>query len=236
MCELPKRSLRSSLDPARVVLGLLAIGAIVAGVMLPNLLQGPPFGDGLQKTVLIGGGLLTLVTAVFMPAVREVQLGLSPSVKLASALKDREAEFLSVFERQKGDMEYCAHLLCEDPELARQLLAAAWSQSTLAWKGPITPQLRIYTLCVFVHMLQSHEHWTKPTPKPPTKKVPPKKPVTPLAALPIGERVTVVLHEFANLTVAEIAGMTDQETPKVAASLAHAEATVARLALNRGRP
>lgn len=233
MCELPKRRLRSFFSPARLVLGLLALGAVAAGVMLPNVLPNPPFGDGLQKAVLIGAGLLTLVTAVFMPAVREVELGLSPSVKLSSAIKDREAEFLSVFERQKGDMEYCAHLLCEDPELARRLLVAAWSQSTLAWKGPITPQLRVYTLCVFVHMLQSHEHWARPAAP---KARPKKAPASPLAALPIGERVTVVLHEFANLTIAEIAGMTDQETTKVAASLSHAEATVASLALNQGRP
>jgi len=228
MCELPKRRWRSSLTPLRLVLAVLAVAAIVAGWLVPDLLSALP----------IGAGLLTFAVAVLMPAIREIELGASPSIKLAPALKDREDELRSVFERQKGDMEYCAHLLCDNAETARSLLEAAWSQSTNAWKGPVTPQLRVYTLCVFVELLKKHEHWlqsregkTKGTKGPKTKNGKP-----PLARLSFDERVAVVLHVFANLTVGEIAGMTDRPALEVGKSLAAAEEKTNRLALEEGRP
>lgn len=223
MCELPKRRWRSSLTPLRLVLAILALAAIVAGWLVPDLLSAVP----------IGAGLLTLAVAVLMPAIREIELGASPSIKLAPALKDREDELRSVFERQRGDMEYCAHLLCDNPETARRLLEAAWSQSTNAWKGPVTPQLRVYTLCVFVELLKKHEHWLQSRAGQ-TKK--PKAGKSPLARLPYDERVAVVLHVFANLTVGEIAGMTDRPALEVGKSLAAAEEKTNRLALEEGRP
>jgi hypothetical protein len=130
-------------------------------------------------------------------------------------------------------------LLCDNPETARSLLEAAWSQSTNAWKGPVTPQLRVYTLCVFVELLKKHEHWlqspegrNKGTKEPRGRKN--GKP--PLARLPYDERVAVVLHVFANLTVGEIAGMTDRPALEVGKSLAAAEEKTNRLALEEGRP
>ncbi|UVJ40755.1 hypothetical protein [Arthrobacter sp. CJ23] len=222
---MPKRRLRSSLNPVRLVVGVLALAAVAAGWLLPELTSAIP----------IGAGLLTLVAAVLLPAVREIEFGLSPSFKLSPAIKDREAELRSVFERQKGDLEYCAHLLCDDPETARQLLEAAWSQAASAWKGPVTPQLRVYTLCVFVHMLQKHERWLQPHGAESKKKK--RSPATsPLAALPPSERMVTVLHEFAGLTIGEIAGMTERTTPEVTRSLALASSVTGRLPLEEGRP
>lgn len=230
MCELPKRRLRSSLNPVRLVTALLALGAVVAGWLVPGLLSAIP----------VGAGLLTLAAAVLMPAIKEVEFGLSPNIKLSPALKDREAELRSVFERQKGDMEYCAHLLCDDPDTARQLLEAAWSQATTAWKGPVTPQLRVYTLCVLVQMLRKREQWLRPRGgargEMESGRVGGSPDASPLAGLPQQERAVVVLHEFANLTIAEIAGMTGDAPAVVGKTLAHARAMSAGLSLEEGRP
>lgn len=223
MCEIPKRRWRSSITPLRLVVTVIALGAMGAGWLVPDLLSALP----------VGAGLLTLAVAVLMPAVREIEFGLSPNIKLSPALKDRQAELRSVFEQQKGYLEYCAHLLCNDPDTAKGLLEAAWSQATTDWKGPVTPQLRMYTLCVFVQLLKHHERWFPPPP-PPRKRA--QLSQNPLAALPLEERIAVVLHEFANLTVAEIAGMTEQAAVTVAKALAHAETTTARYSLEQGKP
>jgi DNA-directed RNA polymerase specialized sigma24 family protein len=193
------------------------VAVVAAGWLLPELVSAIP----------IGAGLLTLVAAVLLPAVKEIEFGLSPGFKLSPALKDREAELRSVFELQKGDLEYCAHLLlCRNPEAARELLEAAWSQAAAAWRGPVTPQLRVYTLCVLVRLLRKHEEWTRPlhgdgthgdgTPLPVATDV--------LASLGIDERVVVVLHEFANLSFAEIAGITGMAMADVLGSWAAAHA------------
>ena len=211
MCELPKRRFFPSLNPLRLVLSVLAVAVVAAGWLLPELVSAIP----------IGAGLLTLVAAVLLPAVKEIEFGLSPGFKLSPALKDREAELRSVFERQKGDMEYCAHLLCDNPETARELLEAAWSQAASAWRGPVTPQLRVYTLCVLVRLLRKHEMWMRPSGG---GAAPPLPGAGPLASLTFDERIVVVLHEFANFTFAEIAGMTDRTTPEVTGAMSHAAA------------
>lgn len=224
MCELPKRRLRSSLNPVRLVVGLLALAAVAAGWLLPELTSAIP----------IGAGLLTLVAAVLLPAVREIEFGLSPSFKLSPAIKDREAELRSVFEQQKGYLEYCAHLLCDDPETARRLLEFAWSQAASDWKGPVTPQLRVYTLCVLVHMVRKHEIWVK---KDEVSGIMTEAPAaSPLAALPPDVRIATVLHEIAGLTIAEIAGMAERTTAEVTGSLALAAATIGGLPLEEGQP
>lgn len=231
MCELPKRRWRSSITPLRFLIGVLALGAIVFGWLAPTF----PWGIslGIQSAVIMGAGFLALAVAVFMPAVREVELGISPTVKLGPALSNRQAELRSVFEQQKGDLEYCAHLLCDDPEEARRLLEAAWSRVAGSWKGPVTPQLRVYTLCVFVEKLRKYELWLQSQGG---KKKHPKAGRSLLGRLPHEQRVAVVLHEFANLTVAEIAGITDRPAVEVGKSLALAEARTNKLAVEGGKP
>ena len=211
MCELPKRRFLPSLNPLRLVLAVLAVAVVAAGWLLPELVSAIP----------IGAGLLTLVAAVLLPAVKEIEFGLSPGFKLSPALKDREAELRSVFESQRGDMEYCAHLLCQNPDTARELLEAAWSQAASAWRGPVTPQLRVYALCVLVRLIRKHETWTRPAGG---SGAPPLPDAGPLARLALDARIVVVLHEFANLTFAEIAGMTGRTTPEVTGALTQAAA------------
>ncbi|MFK0007316.1 sigma factor-like helix-turn-helix DNA-binding protein [Paenarthrobacter sp. NPDC090520] len=192
----------------------------------------------IQAAVLMGAGFLALAVAVFMPMVREVELGLTPSVKLGPALKDRQAELRSVFEQQKGDLEYCAHLLCGDPETARRLLEASWSQAASAWKGPASPLLRVYTLCLLVEKLRKEDLWLRGSPRQNRKgKLPrPKVDKGPLGVLSPGERIVVVLHEFANLTVHEIAGLTNQPVTRVRQLLTGATAKTNQPALEDGRP
>lgn len=231
MCEVPKRRWRSSITPLRLVIGVLALGVIAFGWLAPAYPWGFPVG--IQAGVLIGAGFLALAVAVFMPIIREVELGLTPTVKLGPALKDRHAEFRSVFEQQKGDLEYCAHLLCGDPEQARRMLEAAWSQASGAWKGPVTPQLRVYTLCLYVEILGNYRKWLL-TAEGRTKH--PKRDRSLLAGLTHDQRVAVVLHEFAKLTVTEIAGITGRKPAEVGKELAEAGARTRHLALETGTP
>ncbi|MEV7606388.1 hypothetical protein AB0N65_13190 [Paenarthrobacter sp. NPDC089322] len=220
MCELPKRRWRSSITPLRLVITVIALATIVAGGLLPEFLSALP----------VGAGLLTLAVAVLMPAVKEIDFGLSPNIKLSPALKDRQAELRSVFEQQKGYLEYCAHLLCDDPGVTKELLEAAWSEVTITWKGPVTPQLRIYTLCVFVQLLRRHMKWFRP-PKPTRQRIE----ENPLAALALEERIVVVLHEFASLTVGEIAGLTALPATHVGKALARAERITGHASLEGGK-
>jgi hypothetical protein len=214
----------------RFLIGVLALGAIVFGWLAPTF----PWGIslGLQSAVIMGAGFLALAVAVFMPAVREVELGISPTVKLGPALSNRQAELRSVFEQQKGDLEYCAHLLCDDPGEARRLLEAAWSQVAGTWVGPVTPQLRVYTLCVFVEKLRKYEQYVLGRPL----DVPPADSRNLLGRLPYHQRVAIVLHEFANLTVAEIAGITGRTAAQEAKSLALADKQTSKLAIEGGKP
>ncbi|HKU36389.1 MAG TPA: hypothetical protein VJP90_12630 [Paenarthrobacter sp.] len=229
MCELPKRRWRSSVTPLRFLVGVLALGTIAFGWLAPAFPWGFPVI--VQAAVLMGAGFLALAVAVFMPIVREVELGLTPSVKLGPAIRDRQAELRSVFEQQKGDLEYCAHLLCGDPEQARRMLEAAWSQASSAWRGPVTPQLRVHTLCLYVELLRKYDIWLGTTEG--RKKS--KRDRSILAGLTHHQRVAVVLHEFAKLTVAEIAGITERPVAEVAKTLAAAEAKTQHLALERGK-
>ncbi|WP_369046817.1 hypothetical protein [Sinomonas sp. P10A9] len=213
MCDLPKRRLLNGIRPWRVVVAVVGLAAIAAGWVVPGLLSAVP----------IGAGSLVLLAAV-LPALRDIELGLPGDIKFSAALSGREQGITDVFEQQRGDLQLCAQLLCGDPEQAKTLLEAAWARTAEVWRGPVTPQLRLYTLCVLVHLLETSERWT------PAKK--PKHPSR-LAALPAGERVAVVLHDFASLTVAEIAGLTESTTAAVTDRLRAANEK-AQLALGSG--
>ncbi|WP_139146522.1 hypothetical protein [Arthrobacter sp. SW1] len=200
------------MNPLRVVLAVLAVAVVAVGWLFPGLLSAIP----------IGAGLLTLVAAVLLPAVKEIEFGLSPGFKLSPALKDREAQLRSVFELQRGDLEYCAHLLSNNPDSARRLLEAAWSQAAAAWRGPVTPQLRVYVLCLLVRLIRKDELWAVHHAGPgqaPDAGL--------LAGLPIEQRIVVVLHEFANLTIVEVAGLTGRTTAEVTDELVSARALTA---------
>ncbi|BCT75292.1 hypothetical protein SCMU_11340 [Sinomonas cyclohexanicum] len=228
MCELPKRRFLGAVRPARVIAAALGLAAIVLGLFVPALVSAVP----------IGAGALALIAAV-VPAVRDIELGLPGDVKFSAALSGRQQDIASVFEQQRGDLQLCAQLLCGDPEKAKALLEAAWARTAEVWRGPVTPQLRLFTLCTLVHLLERQDFWQAPAGLPasprPGRPGKPKRPATLLAALPAPERVAIVLHDFASLTVAEIAGLTESTTAVVAERLAHANQT-AQLALGSGQP
>lgn len=205
MCDLPKRRFTAAVRPTRILAAVVGIAAIVAGWFVPALVSAVP----------IGAGALVLLAGV-LPAVRDIELGLPGDLKVTAALSGRQQDISSVFEQQRGDLQLCAQLLCGDPEQAKALLEAAWARTAEVWRGPVTPQLRLYTLCVLVHLLEKRDLWDPPKP--------PKHPKTLLASLPAAERVAVVLHDFASLTVAEIAGLTDSTTTAVTERLEQANA------------
>ncbi|WP_175637468.1 sigma factor-like helix-turn-helix DNA-binding protein [Sinomonas mesophila] len=213
---MPKRHVLAAIRPARVLIAAAGIAAIAAGWFVPTLLSAVP----------IGAGALVLLAAA-LPAVRDVELGLPGDIRLSAALAGRQTDIASVFEQQRGDLQLCAQLLCGDPEQAKALLEAAWARTAEVWRGPVTPQLRLYTLCVLVHLLDRQDRWG------PARK--PKHPKTLLAALPAGERIVVVLHDFASLTIAEIAGLTESTTTAVTERLERANER-AQLALGSGQP
>lgn len=216
MCELPRRRLSAAVRPARVIAAAVGIALVAAAWFVPAQLS----------TVPIGAGSLLLLGAV-LPAVRDIELGLPGDIKLSAALAGRQSDVTSVFEQQRGDLQLCAQLLCGDPEQAKTLLEAAWARTAEVWRGPVTPQLRLYTLCVLVHLLERHEHWTQAETS--------QRVMNLLASLPTPERVVVVLHDFASLTIAEIAGLTESTTTAVAERLQRANEK-AQLALGSGQP
>jgi DNA-directed RNA polymerase specialized sigma24 family protein len=193
------------LTPARVVLTIIGITIIVAGQF--GLLGEEP----LPAAVSLGLGLAILVITVVFPAIRQVECGFPSGVKISAALRDRQEELGKAFTYQKGDLELYTQLLCEDPSLARNLLEAAWAKTAATWRGPVTPELRVYVLCVFVHLLISHHRWVA---APQTSNHPhgDSSPVslTPLNALSLNERIVVVLREFAELPTTQIAALTDR--------------------------
>ncbi|MDQ4504205.1 hypothetical protein [Sinomonas sp. ASV322] len=216
MCELPRRRIRNIFKPVRLAVGLLGVAVASTAWLVPGFVSSLP----------IGAGALVLLGAV-LPALRDWELQL-PGFKVSGSLDSHRDDIYDVFEHQRGDLQLCAQLLCGDPDEAKTLLEAALAQTAEAWRGPITPQLRLYTLCLFVKLAEAHERWA--TPQPARR---PRSPLDPLHALPFAERAAVVLHDFGRLTIAEIAGLTESTTPAVTEQLGDASRRVE--ALERGR-
>jgi hypothetical protein len=209
VCELPRRTWRASLPPRRIVLGLLALGAVVAGVVLDHTAR---------VGALAVGGVLALV-AVLLPAIREIEFGLPVGVRVRTAVRSREEDLRTRFDDGRGEAEMCAHLLCDDEAVAARLLEVTWSRTAARWRGATGERLRVYVLCSLVEAVVAHRL---------VPVAPPRGPVrpAPLDLLSLPERVTVVLHDFAHLSVgqiAEIRGTTEQE---VVTALRRGEALV----------
>lgn len=204
MCDLPHRRFRAVLTPARVLLAVAAVGAVVVG-MRDSTLAGPG---------LIGVGLALLLVAVLFPVIKQVECGFPSGVKITAALRDREEELRKAFAAQRDDLGMSTHLLCGDPALATRLLEAAWSRAATNWRGPVLPEeLRIYVLCVFVQMLNTHRRAVD---------------TNLLAVLGPEEKTALVLHEFAGLTVAQIAELTERPPGDVTHSLSTAQVLLDR--------
>lgn len=220
MCEVPPRRLRAALSPARVVLAVIGTAVIIAGLLEVFDLEGLP------KAVILGLGLAILVLTVVFPAIREVECGFPSGVKISAALRDREEELGKAFQSQKGDLELYTQLLCEDASLSAELLEASWAKTAATWRGPVTPELRLYVLCVFVQLLGSHHRWVTPAARnrPPGDSGPVS--TTPLNALSLEERIVVVLREFVNLPSTQIAALTDRPVAAVRQDLETARAVL----------
>lgn len=219
MCDVPKRNWRSAFQPKRLIVSAAALAVIVAGWQIPNAFGLIPMG-------LVAAAVLM---AILLPAVHDVEFGFPSGVKVSAALQNREEELRAAFEGQKAELELCANLICDDPATAAMLLEAAWAKTSADWRGPVTAEIRIYTLCVFVHRFISYTQWAHPQQQINAQSDNAVPPLSALAALSPMERVVVVLHEFAELSLAEIAGLTGNSLVQVTDSLRHAEASVARL-------
>jgi hypothetical protein len=211
MCEVRQRRWREAFRPLRVALGLAAIGCVLVGARYASV-----FGLG-----LIGLGAALLLAAVVLPTVREVEFGLPVGVKVTAAVRQREEELHDAFETQKGDFELYSQLLCGQQEDAAQLLGAAWSRTVTAWRGPVTPDLRYYVLCVLVQLVKAREKWVDPGPVASAG-------ASALAALPLDRRVVIVLHDFAGLPLARIGAMTGRSVQSVENDIRTAEETLKR--------
>lgn len=213
MCEVPPRRLRSGLTATRILLAVTAVTIVVVGMQVEDF-------PGL---LVVGLGLAVLLTAVLFPIIRQIECGFPSGVKITAALQNREDDLRKAFETQKGDLGVFTQLLCDDPALAAQLLEAAWSRTAATWRGPVTSQeLRLYVLCLYVHLLDKHRRLTGPGDAETTSSA------GPLAALAPTERTVVVLREFMELPVAQIAALTERPTADVVQDLRAAQAALAR--------
>ncbi|MCU1574228.1 MAG: hypothetical protein JWO93_2310 [Micrococcaceae bacterium] len=218
MCNVPKRNWRSAFQPKRLIAFVAALAAIGAGWQIPNAF-------GLIPMCL---GAVVLLMAILLPAVHDVEFGFPSGVKLSATLQDRAEELRAVFEGQRRDLELCANLICDEPATAAILLEAAWAKTSADWRGPVTPGIRVYTLCVFVNRFMSHTQWVHPQQRTEPQSQEAVPALSPLATLSPNERVVVVLHEFAELSLAEIATLTGSALADVIHLLQHAEASLAR--------
>lgn len=206
MCEVPQRSWRALWRPQRIALALAAVVTAVVGGYVETTV-------GL---VLIAAGAGLLLLAVVLPAVTEVELGFPAGVKVVAAARQRENQLRAALTDHRGDLELCARLLSGDPEAGPRLLEAAWAQATVRWRGPVGPELRTYVLCVLVQLVHAHLRWAGAAPA-----------AGPLGGLGWDERAAVVLHEFAGLSVPEMATLLGRPAGEVAHRLQTAEATLA---------
>ena len=219
MCDVPKRNWRSAFQPKRLIVFVAALAVIVAGWQIPNA-----FG-----LIPMGLGAAALLMAILLPAVHDVEFGFPSGVKVSAALQNREEGLRAAFEAQKADLQLCANLICDDPATASMLLEAAWAKTSADWRGPVSAEIRSYTLCVFVHRFISHTQWAHPQQQVNPQSTQAVPQLSALAALSPMERIIVVLHEFAELSLAEIAGLTEISLVQVMDSLSRAEASVARM-------
>lgn len=210
MCQVPQRSWRSALRPARLLLGGAAVAAVIGGAIV----------EGAAGGVLIAVAAALLLAAVTLPVVREVEFGFPSGVKVRAAVQDRAEEFRHALADHRQELSLVANLLCDDPDAAAELVETAWSRSVPAWRGPITPALHLFVLCTLVHRLAARQRWL-------TRTDATARDLGPLSALTPTQRTAVVLRDFAELSIDQIAEMTGRTVADLAAELAAADDSLA---------
>lgn len=212
MYKVGQRSFRRAITPVRVRWGAFAVGAIAVGFLLAGI--GPGFQ--LAGVIVVVLGAAGLSASVVFPMIREIGLGFPVGVGLRAALRTRERDMLAAFTAQEDEFTLYAHLLCSDPGVATALLEAAWERTAAQWRGPVTPEIRVGVLRAFIDILEAHEPSTGPRMPGPA---PLARDGRSLAGLPSAQRIVVVLHEWAGLSLTRIAGMTRRPLPDVADDL-----------------
>lgn len=219
VCAAPPRRLKDAFSPVRVAAVLLAVAAVVVGMQ----------GKSLPSALVVLLGIAVGVLVFLFPAIQQVEFGFPSGVKVATALRNREEELRQAFESSRADMELCAQLLCDDPGLASRLLEASWAKTVSTWRGPVTPELRSYILCLFVRLLTSHTRWAGRRAEPPVTSGTGSGAPLPLAGLALRPRIVVVLHEFADMPLAQIAKLTDRPVAEVRHDMLAAQRYLDRL-------
>jgi hypothetical protein len=209
MCDVPKRQLRPLVRPARITITAATLAAIVAGWIL----------SGVLGVVLMGLGIAAFVGVVLLPSLREVEFGLPPGARLSRALQDRQDELRMAFESQYEELSLCAQLLCDDPATASSLLEESWARTAATWRGPVTAQIRIYALCDLIHLIGSPHHGTAAGPQGTHPDAQNGGAMHALALLASHDRAAVVLHEFADLSTAQISRITGRPKAEVRAAV-----------------
>lgn len=208
MCEVRPRQWRDSLRPSRVALAFTATACVVAGARVASA-----FGIG-----LLGVGAALALAVVLLPVIREVEFGLPVGVKITTAVRGRHEALKDAFDAEVGELHLYSLLLLGEPATAAMLLEAAMARTASAWRGPVTPDVRDYIICVLVQLVSAQERW---------REAAPESGAQGLMALPLQLRVAVVLHEFATLPIARIGEMTGRSPELVHSDLRTAEAWLA---------
>jgi hypothetical protein len=211
MCEQPARSWRDIATTKRLVLALVALGSMAgAGVVNRSTDQ-----TVVAVALLVFGGFV-LISAVVMPTVQQVEFGLPVGLKVTAAVNDRATQLTAAFEAQRGELELCAQMLCDDPAVASRVLEAAWSRASATWHHPIGSSLRPYVLCLLLHLLSENQRLASSATSGPSAR-------TPLSSLDFAARRLVVLKSFLDLDAAQMATLLGKPPGEVEAELEAAE-------------
>jgi hypothetical protein len=212
MCDQPARSWRDVAPPKRLVLAGVAVLLLGSAAVAPRA-----DAPGVAAWGLLVLGAFMLLAAVVLPTVQAVELGFPVGLKVSAAVQDRAAQLSGVFKDQRGELELCAHLLCDDSAAAARLIETACSRASDTWHHPVGPAVRPYVLCLLFHLLEEHHRLglagggdTTPSR---------------LSRLDYPARQVVVLSSFLDLPCAAIAtvlGRTEDDVRAVLAAAQHA--------------
>lgn len=214
VCEQPARSWRDVAPPRRLVLAGVAVVLLGSAVVV-----GRSDAPGVVAWGLLALGSFTLLAAVVLPTVQAVELGFPVGLKVSAAVRDRSAQLRDVFEDQRGQLELCAHLLCDDPAAAARLIEAACSRASDTWHHPVGPAVRPYVLCLLFHLLEEH-HRLRPASGGDAT-------ASRLSRLDYSARQVVVLSSFLDLSCVAVAALLGRTEDEVQGVLAAAQQALA---------
>lgn len=213
MCDAPKRSWRDAAPPKRLLLAACALTIGGVGIWLDSRGDRPLGGLTGLGALALGVGLL--IGAVVLPTVRQVEFGFPVGMRVVTATRTREEDLREAFLNQRADLELYAHLMCDDPDEAAELLQAAWADAARNWRGSTTsPDLRLYVLCVLAQLMLANLAWRSHVD---AASASPSL----LASLSAKDRIVVVLHDFARLPRTQIADLLEMSRDELESRLSN---------------